>query len=100
MRQLPRLCCHCLRGLGLKPVEHLSNGKPCLGVRSQCRDEADPQFDIGGQDQDVVDRGRTDAEITEQLQLSERTVHRVLDRMRKRVSRGLERLRAQDGEIT
>jgi RNA polymerase sigma factor (sigma-70 family) len=35
-------------------------------------------------------------EISAQVQLSERTVHRVLDRVRDQVGRGLERLRAQD----
>jgi RNA polymerase sigma factor (sigma-70 family) len=38
-------------------------------------------------------------EICEQVQLSERTVHRVLDRVRAQVGRGLDRLRAED-EVT
>jgi RNA polymerase sigma factor (sigma-70 family) len=35
-------------------------------------------------------------EISQQVRLSERTVHRVLDRVREQVGKGLERLRAQD----
>jgi RNA polymerase sigma factor (sigma-70 family) len=55
--------------------------------------------DLDGRQREVVTlllQGYKVYEICAQVQLSERTVHRVLDRVRKQVNKGLERLRAQD----